>query len=171
MALKSTIYKVLLQIADMDRHYYHDHRLTIARHPSETDERMMIRILVFAKHAHEDLAFTKGLSTDDEPDICRMLKRWTSRAGHHVRSVSNGKRAIDLVKKEHYDVIFLDIVMPGISGEEALVKIKEISVKSNVIMITGSLLKKSSWRRFKQYGASGFIQKPFKMQDIIKFLN
>jgi len=69
MALKATIFKVDLQIADMDRHYYADHALTIARHPSETDERMMVRLLAFALHAHEMLTFGKGLSTDDEPDL------------------------------------------------------------------------------------------------------
>jgi len=69
MALKSTIFKVNLQISDMDRHYYNEHSFTIARHPSETDERMMARIMIFAIHANEQLAFTKGLSTDDEPDI------------------------------------------------------------------------------------------------------
>lgn len=69
MALKSTIFKADLQIADMDRQYYDGHALTIARHPSETDERMMVRILAFVLHAHEALSFGKGLSTDDEPDL------------------------------------------------------------------------------------------------------
>jgi uncharacterized protein YaeQ len=69
MALKATIFKADLQIADMDRHYYGDHALTIARHPSETDERMMVRLLAFALHAHEALTFGKGLSADDEPDL------------------------------------------------------------------------------------------------------
>ena len=69
MALKATVYKAELQISDMDRHYYQSHFLTLAQHPSETIERMMIRLLVFALHAHEDLAFTKGLSSADEPDI------------------------------------------------------------------------------------------------------
>jgi len=69
MALKATIFKTTLQIADMDRHYYHDHRFTIARHPSETDERMMVRLLAFALNANEQLTFTRGLSTEDEPDI------------------------------------------------------------------------------------------------------
>lgn len=69
MALRATIFKADLQIADMDRHYYADHTLTIARHPSETDERMMVRVLAFALHAHEALAFGKGLSADDEPDL------------------------------------------------------------------------------------------------------
>ena len=71
MALKSTIFKAALQIADMDRSYYADHPLTIARHPSETDERMMLRVLAFALHADASLAFGKGLSTDDEPDLWR----------------------------------------------------------------------------------------------------
>ena len=69
MALKATIFKVALQIADMDRGYYADHALTIARHPSETDERMMLRVLAFALHAGEGVAFGNGLSTDDEPDL------------------------------------------------------------------------------------------------------
>src|SRR4051794_1344447 len=69
MALKSTIYKADLQIADMDRQYYQDHALTIARHPSETDERLMVRLLAFVRHAHEALTFAKGLSDVEEPDI------------------------------------------------------------------------------------------------------
>lgn len=69
MALKATIYKADVQIADMDRNYYQDHALTLARHPSETDERMMIRLLAFAIHASEALTFTKGLFDTDEPDL------------------------------------------------------------------------------------------------------
>lgn len=69
MAQKSTIYKVEVSVSDMDRHYYESHKLTVAKHPSETDERLMVRILAFALNAHENLEMTKGLSTDDEPDI------------------------------------------------------------------------------------------------------
>lgn len=69
MALKATIFKADLQLADMDRHHYQDYALTLARHPSETDERMMVRLLAFALHADERLSFGKGLSTDDEPDL------------------------------------------------------------------------------------------------------
>jgi uncharacterized protein YaeQ len=69
MAQKATIYKVELSISDMDRHYYETHNLTVAKHPSETDERLMVRILAFALNAHEQLEFSKGISTDDEPDI------------------------------------------------------------------------------------------------------
>ena len=69
MAIKSVIYKATLQVADMDRHYYADHSLNIACHPSETLQRMMVRILVFALNAHEQLEFAKGISDSDEPDI------------------------------------------------------------------------------------------------------
>ena len=69
MAQKATIYKVELSVSDMDRHYYETHNLTVAKHPSETDERLMLRILAFALNAHEQLEFTKGISTDNEPDI------------------------------------------------------------------------------------------------------
>ena len=69
MAIKATIFKANLQIADMERHYYQDHALTLARHPSETDERMMVRLLAFALHAHEFLEFGQGMTADDEADL------------------------------------------------------------------------------------------------------
>ncbi len=71
MALKSTVYKAELEIVDLDRHYYETHKLTLARHPSETDERMMIRLLAFALNAHERLEFGKGISDSEEPDLWR----------------------------------------------------------------------------------------------------
>ena len=71
MALKSTVFKASLQIADMERHYYQDHALTLARHPSETDERMMVRLLAFALHADAQLAFGQGMTDDDEADLWR----------------------------------------------------------------------------------------------------
>ena len=69
MASNATIFKATLQIADMDRQYYQDHTLTLARHPSETDERMMVRLLAFALHAHEALSFGRGVSAEEEPAI------------------------------------------------------------------------------------------------------
>ncbi len=78
MALKSTVFRVNLQIADIDNNYYADHALTLARHPSETDERMMVRLVAMALQAHKlqsvcngdgTLAFGAGLSDPDEPDV------------------------------------------------------------------------------------------------------
>ncbi len=81
MAIKATVFKATLQVADMDRHYYAEHALTLARHPSETDERMMVRLLAFALYADAGLTFGKGLSSDDEPDLWHRdltgaIERW-----------------------------------------------------------------------------------------------
>jgi uncharacterized protein YaeQ len=69
MALNSTICKLKIALADIDRNYYDSLNLTVAQHPSETTERMMVRILVYCINAQEHLEFTKGLSAVDEPDI------------------------------------------------------------------------------------------------------
>jgi len=78
MALKSTVFKANLQIADIDHNYYADHVLTLARHPSETDERMMVRLAALALQAHQvqdmcagdgNLAFGAVLADPDEPDV------------------------------------------------------------------------------------------------------
>ena len=87
MALKSTIFKAQLALADIDHGYYADHSLTIARHPSETDERMMVRLAALALNAHKlqtvcngdaTLGFGGGLSTPDEADV--ILRDFTGRA-------------------------------------------------------------------------------------------
>lgn len=70
LALKSTVFKADLQISNMDRHYYQSHALTLAQHPSETEERVMVRLLVFGLHADAALEFGKGLSSE-EPDLWR----------------------------------------------------------------------------------------------------
>ena len=69
MAANATIYKLLLNIANMDIHYYAEHNLTLAKHPSENDLRLMVRVLAFIFNANEDLVFCKGISEDDEPDL------------------------------------------------------------------------------------------------------
>ena len=71
MAPKATIYKAELQISDMDRGYYATHALTLAQHPSETSERLMVRLLAFALYADERLEFGRGLISEDEPDVWR----------------------------------------------------------------------------------------------------
>ncbi|NII11225.1 YaeQ family protein [Oleiagrimonas sp. C23AA] len=81
MALTSTIYKAELSISDMDRHYYATHALTLARHPSETEQRLMMRLLAFALFADERLAFGRGLSDEDEPalwqrDYADQIELW-----------------------------------------------------------------------------------------------
>jgi uncharacterized protein YaeQ len=71
MSPKATVVKVELQVSDMDRHYYASHALTLAQHPSETDTRLLVRLLAFALHADERLEFGRGLSDEDEPALWR----------------------------------------------------------------------------------------------------
>jgi uncharacterized protein YaeQ len=71
MAANATIYKVELQVTDLDRHYYATHALTLAQHPSETETRLLVRLLAFALHADERLEFGRGLSDEDEPALWR----------------------------------------------------------------------------------------------------
>jgi uncharacterized protein YaeQ len=71
MSPKSTVVKVELQVSDMDRHYYASHALTLAQHPSETDLRLLVRLIAFALHADERLEFGRGLSDEDEPALWR----------------------------------------------------------------------------------------------------
>ena len=103
MALKATIFKADLQVVDMDRHYYADHALTVARHPSETDERMMVRLLAFALHADPALEFGRGLSTDDEPDLWRRdltgaIELWLDVGQPDEKSIRKGcGRAAEVV--------------------------------------------------------------------------
>ncbi|MBL8337817.1 MAG: YaeQ family protein [Rhodoferax sp.] len=86
MATRSTVFKASLQVADIDHGYYADHALTLARHPSETDERMMVRLAALALQAHTlqtvcqgdaVLGFGAGLSDPDEPDV--LLRDFTGR--------------------------------------------------------------------------------------------
>lgn len=81
MALKATVFKAEVQLADLDRQHFGDYTLTLARHPSETDERMMIRLLAFLLNASETLVFGRGLSTEDEADLWDLdatgsIERW-----------------------------------------------------------------------------------------------
>ncbi len=81
MALRATVYKADLTVSDLDRGVYAQHALTLARHPSETEERLMVRLLAFALHAGERLEFGRGLSTGDEADLWQrddtgVIERW-----------------------------------------------------------------------------------------------
>jgi uncharacterized protein YaeQ len=114
MAQKATIFKADLEVADMDRSHFQTHALRLARHPSETDERMMVRLLAFALHASDELAFGRGLSSEDEADLTqrdltgaiqlwidvglpdeRSLRKASGRA-ERVIVYAYGGRAVDL---------------------------------------------------------------------------
>ena len=69
MALKPTIYKAQIELADSDRNHFDSLALTLAKHPSETLERMAARLLAYCLNATRGLEFTRGLSSTDEPDL------------------------------------------------------------------------------------------------------
>lgn len=110
------------------------------------------------------------LVVDDEEDICKIFRKWLSSEGHRVETVLEGRKALSLLGKEPFDVVFLDVVMPGIPGVEVLEKVKEISPEIKVVMITGSLMEEESWDELREKGASGIIQKPIALEDINKCL-
>ncbi|NOX27221.1 MAG: YaeQ family protein [Gammaproteobacteria bacterium] len=113
MALKPTIYKARIALSDLNRHYYDTLNLTLAQHPSETLERMMVRVLAYCINADEQLVFTKGLDEADEPDIWLrtlddQLSLW----------IDVGEPAVDRIKKA--------------AGLSADVKVYSFNTKSDV---------------------------------------
>jgi len=94
MALKPTIYKLKITLSDLDRNYYDALNLTLAQHPSETTERMMVRILAYCINAQERLAFTQGLSDVKEPDL------WVKTSDDRIALwIDVGEPAVDRIKK------------------------------------------------------------------------
>jgi len=119
LALKASIYRADLTISDLDRAYYAQHGLTLARHPSETEARLMVRVLAFALWADDTLTFGRGISTDEEPDLWardatgrirhwievglpdeRRLRRAAGRADA-VTLLAYGARAFELWHERH----------------------------------------------------------------------
>ncbi len=94
MALKSTIFKATIQLSDLNRHYYDAVTLTIARHPSETDERMMVRVLAHLTIASEGVEFGRGLSSEDEADVWQK-----DLSGDILHWIDVGRPSIDRIRK------------------------------------------------------------------------
>ena len=161
MALKSTVVKAELQISDMDRHYYGSHGLTLAQHPSETDERLMVRLLAFALMAEDRLEFGKGLSNEEEPDLWRkdytdLIEQWIdlgqpdeSRVrkacgrAREVVVVNYGGRAADLwwarnaaLLARHRNLTVLDIAPEAV---DALTALMVRSMRFNVMVQDGEM--------------------------------
>jgi uncharacterized protein YaeQ len=149
MALKSTIYKADLQIADMDRHYYGDHSLTIARHPSETDERMMIRVAAFGLFANERLEFCKGLSDTDEPDLWQkdltgQIELWIEAGQPDERRIAKASGRADRVVVIAYAGRTADIWWQGVRAKvERLQNVTVWSLADGVAEALGKLAERT----------------------------
>ena len=109
------------------------------------------------------------LVVDDEKDICAMFSKWLSQENISLKCVTSGDVAIELLEQMYFDVVFLDIIMPGVSVFEVIEKIKKKSPKTQIITISGKLIDNKLREAVKQRGAEEIIQKPFKMDDIIKY--
>jgi uncharacterized protein YaeQ len=161
MALKATVIKAELQITDMDRHYYGAHGLTLAQHPSETDERLMVRLLAFALHADDRLEFGKGLSNEEEPDLWRkdytgLIEQWIDLGqpdesrirkacgrAREVVVVNYGGRAADLwweknasTLSRHQNLTVLDIAPDAV---EALTALMQRGMRFHVMIQDGEM--------------------------------
>jgi uncharacterized protein YaeQ len=138
MALKSTIYKAELQIADMDRHYYGDHALTIARHPSETDDRMM-----------ERLEFTKGLSDTDEPDLWQkdltgQIETWIEVGQPEERRIAKASGRADRVIVIAYGGRTSEIWWQGVKAKvERMQNVTVWSLTDGVATALGALAERT----------------------------
>lgn len=103
MALTATMYKLQVAISDLDRNHYQDHALTLAQHPSETTDRLLVRMLAFLFDADDKLLMTRGISSTDEPDLWQhsddgQIAHWieaglpdaarVKKASHRARRVS-----------------------------------------------------------------------------------
>lgn len=162
MAQKATIYKVELSVSDMDRHYYETHKLTVAKHPSETDERLMVRLVAFALNAHEHLEMTKGLSMDDEPDIWqkslsgeldvwvalglpseKVIRQSCGKAGRVILYPYGGKTAEmwwDKVKNSTTRFDNLQVVNLAEADTDALAKLASRTMKLQVNIQDGEVM-------------------------------
>lgn len=103
MALKAEIYKAELEVVDMDRNHYETYRLTIACHPSETLDRMMLRLLAYALDAAEGLAFGKGVSDSEEPDLWLKdyegrIRLWVELGHPDEKVLAKAVKQADMVK-------------------------------------------------------------------------
>jgi len=118
----------------------------------------------------EKASTVRILVVDDEKEICRIFLKSLSSGGYEAKAVTTGGGAVSLVKQTFFNLVFLDIVMPGISGDVVLGNIKEISPDTEVIMMTGSLMSVGLMKELRKKGASGFLQKPFKLEEILEII-
>ena len=151
MALKATIFKAELQVSDLDRGHFETHALTIARHPSETDERMMVRLLAFALNADSALEFGRGLSAEDEPDLVKkdltgQIELWIDVGLPDEREVRKAAGRADEVKVYAYGA--RSAALWWAANGEALSKLKNVTVLE-VTAETCEVLKRFAERNMK----------------------
>lgn len=110
------------------------------------------------------------LVVDDDPEMVEILNAVISRKGFKVVGVGSGERALEELEKQHFNLIFLDLVLPGMSGVEALSAIKDKDKKAVVVIVTGYGDDPIALEAMS-LGPLFLIRKPFRVSDIVEVLN
>lgn len=129
------------------------------------------KVIEVEKKSVKKAARSNILVVDDEVEICHLIEKVLSLEGHSVSSVLTGKEAVDLAGEMIFNVVFLDMVMPGIPAVEVFDKVKKISPNARVVMMTGQFVGEDLMKGLKQRGVSAFLQKPFSCDDIKEFID
>jgi len=110
------------------------------------------------------------LVIDDEEEICEVFSKFLSYEGYRVQTVTTGRKALNLAVKEFFNIVFLDLVMPGTSFFKVFENIKKISPKTKVFLMTGKLMNKDSLNELREKNVAGILQKPFRLDEIMEFV-
>lgn len=109
---------------------------------------------------------TRILIVDDESDLRNLLNHVLTGAGYEVMEAHDGEAALNILKKEKFDIAFLDIQMPNVNGIQVLKHLQKNSPSTKAIMLTGFANLKNAMEA-KEFGATDFINKPYKIEDIL----
>ncbi len=109
------------------------------------------------------------LIVDDEVEIGQLFKKVLDKEGYSVTSADSGKKAYNLCRKTKFDLIYLDIIMPGMDGISIFKKIKEISPKTKIVFFTGKLIEEKVARMCIEEGAAGFLRKPIPLKELVSY--
>jgi CheY-like chemotaxis protein len=109
------------------------------------------------------------LIVDDEVEIGKLFKKVLDKEGYSVTVADSGRNALNLCRKKKFDLIYLDIIMPGMDGIFVFKKIKEISPKTKIVFFTGKLIEDKVAGMYLDEGAAGFLRKPIPLKDLVSY--
>jgi DNA-binding NtrC family response regulator len=109
---------------------------------------------------------TQILILDDEPIVCKRLKPAFQKAGYEVETFVDSSQAMARIEEKKFDIVITDLKMEGIDGMRFLMRVKEISQETGVIVITGFATAETARESLRE-GAFDFVAKPFKLSDIM----
>ncbi len=126
-------------------------------------------LLQLLRATKEDIAQVAILVVDDEFSIRETLKGMLKDKGYKVSTAEDGLTAIEMVKKTHFDIVFIDVIMPGIDGFKTCEEIKRLNPKTNVIMLSGHDIEDFGEKAISQ-GTFAYISKPIDMVNLLQLV-